>query len=224
MRGWAAAGLIAALLVLICYRWVDRPTAILVHRMVRPGAPLGWLFNSLSRLPDLLTTAWLAILIMLPLLVWRTVIVARSRRPAHLGAIILVGCSFVLSSAVKMLLKWSFGRTWPETWIHDNPSFIRDGLYGFFPFHGDAGWSAFPSGHMAAVISIAVIALQLWPRLAPFWAAVAVSAGVGLIAMNFHFVSDVIAGMYVGSASAAAVLWVAARWDRRPNTFYGNRA
>jgi membrane-associated phospholipid phosphatase len=222
LRGWAIAGLIAALLVVICYRWVDRPTAILVHHMVRPGAPLGSLFESLSQLPDMLTAAWVTILLMLPLLVWRAVVVARARRPAYLSAIILIACSFALASTVKMLLKWSFGRTWPETWIRNNPSFIRDGLYGFFPFHGDAGWSAFPSGHMATVMSIAVIAWQLWPRLAPLWVAGAACAGVGLVAMNFHFVSDVIAGMYVGSASAATVLWIGARWNRRPHSIQNN--
>jgi hypothetical protein len=40
-----------------------------------------------------------------------------------------------------------FGRTWPESWLGDNPSWIRDDVFGFFPFHGGRGWESFPSGH-----------------------------------------------------------------------------
>ena len=31
-------------------------------------------------------------------------------------------------------LAYAFGRYWPDTWVHDNPSLIRDGAYGFHPF------------------------------------------------------------------------------------------
>jgi membrane-associated phospholipid phosphatase len=44
------------------------------------------------------------------------------------------------------------------------------------------------------------------------WIAAIAGAGVGLVGMNLHFVSDVIAGGYVGSGSAAAVLWIVERW------------
>jgi membrane-associated phospholipid phosphatase len=208
LRSWIVAGLIAAASVLICYRWIDRPSAVLVHSMVRPGAPLGPLFASLTQLPDLLTAVWVVLLILLPVLVFVTRAV---RRTVDLGAVMLIGGSFVVASAVKMLLKVSFGRTWPETWISNNPSLIRDGVYGFFPFHGGPGWSAFPSGHMTAVMSFVVIGCHLWPRLAPLWIALAGGVALGLVGMNFHFISDVIAGGYVGSASAAAVLWFASR-------------
>jgi len=176
--------------------------------MVHPEAPLGSLFASLTQLPDLLTAVWAVLLILLPTLVFAT----RAARPTFdLRAVMLIGSSFVLASTVKMLLKVSFGRTWPETWIHDNPSLIRDGVYGFFPFHGGSGWSAFPSGHMTVVMSFVVIACHLWPRFAPLWIALAGGAALGLVGMNFHFISDVIAGGYVGSASAAVVLWLASR-------------
>jgi len=112
---------------------------------------------------------------------------------------------------VKTLLKFGFGRTWPETWIHDNPSLVRDGIFGFFPFHGGAGWSSFPSGHMTAVMSIVAMAWYIWPRLAPLWCLICVGAAAGLIVLNLHFVSDVIAGAYIGFASASAVLWLTMR-------------
>jgi membrane-associated phospholipid phosphatase len=215
LRDWIVAGLITTMLVLISYRWVDRPVAALMDGMVRPGAPLALIFASLTHLPDLLLSVWLALLVLLPIMIFAA---GSVRRVIDLHAAVLIGGSFVFASVVKMVLKVSFGRTWPETWIHNNPSLIRDGVYGFFPFHGGAGWSAFPSGHMTAVISVVAMGMQLWPRLAPLWIAVAVATAVGLVGMNFHFVSDVIAGGYVGSASAAAVLWLASRWSRRTET------
>ena len=47
-----------------------------------------------------------------------------------------------------------FGRTWPETWTHNNPSLIHDGAYGFNWFHGGPGYELFPSGHMAAICAV----------------------------------------------------------------------
>src|SRR6266581_5893799 len=46
-----------------------------------------------------------------------------------------------IASGVKDTLKIAFGRTWPETWVANNPSFIRDGVFGFWPLHGGTGWS-----------------------------------------------------------------------------------
>ena len=151
LRSWTIAGLIVALSVLICYRWIDRPSAELVHNMVHPGGPLGPLFASLTRLPDLLTTIWFFLLTLLPVLAFATHAV---RRSFDLSAVMLIAGSFVFASTVKMLLKVSFGRTWPETWIHDNPSLIRDGVYGFFPFSGGQSYSSFPSRHTTAICAV----------------------------------------------------------------------
>ena len=60
-----------------------------------------------------------------------------------------------IASGVKEALKIAFGRTWPETWTNNNPSFIRDGVFGFSPFHGGAGWASFPSGHETIVCAVA---------------------------------------------------------------------
>jgi membrane-associated phospholipid phosphatase len=204
------AGLVTIALILISYRWIDRPVAALMDRMVRPGRPLASIFVLLTHLPDFLLYVWLALLILLPVLLFAA---GRLRRVGDLRAAVLISVSFVFASAVKMLLKFSFGRTWPETWIYDNPSLIRDGVYGFFPFHGGAGWSAFPSGHMTAAISVVAIGWYLWPRLAWLWIAAAAGTAICLVGLNLHFVSDVVAGGYIGSASAATILRISSRWS-----------
>src|SRR5580658_10495109 len=70
-------------------------------------------------------------------------------RPGHWARIVIACCIAVLVAInLKDQLKYAFGRTWPETWVNDNPSWIGNGTYGFWPFHKGAGWASFPSGHM----------------------------------------------------------------------------
>ena len=66
-----------------------------------------------------------------------------------------------MAETIKNGLKFVFGRTWPETWVNNNPSFIRDGVYGFNWFHGGAGYASFPSGHMSVTCALAAV-LWIW--------------------------------------------------------------
>jgi hypothetical protein len=53
-------------------------------------------------------------------------------------AALLCSLSLIVARAAKDQLKFVFGRTWPETWVNNNPSLIHDGVFGFNPFHGGA--------------------------------------------------------------------------------------
>jgi len=114
----------------------------------------------------------------------------------------------LVSAAIKDQLKYAFGHPWPETWVDDNPSWIKNGAYGFFPFHGRAGWSSFPSGHMTEVTAPVAV---LWARL-PRWRLVLVLpvlvVAVGLFGADYHFVGDMVAGVYLGAACGAGILAV----------------
>ena len=80
--------------------------------------------------------------------------------------------SIIVTETIKNGLKLIFGRTWPETWIENNPSFIHDGVYGFNFLHGGTAYQSFPSGHMAAACA-AVSVLWIWyPRLKWLWAVI----------------------------------------------------
>jgi membrane-associated phospholipid phosphatase len=103
-----------------------------------------------------------------------------------------------LAIGVKELAKLAFCRTWPETWVCGNPSFIRDGAFGFSPFHGGAGWGAFPAGHETAIATLAACLWALAPRLRPLCAIAVLAMGVGLLGADYHFLSDVLAGGLLG--------------------------
>lgn len=129
------------------------------------------------------------------------------RRGGPVSRALLQACiATLVAILIKDQLKYAFGRPWPETWVNDNPSWIRDGVYAFVPFHGGAGWSSFPSGHMTAITAPAAV---LW-RCGPSWRAVAavpvVLVTVGLYGADFHFIGDIVAGTTLGAACAALVI------------------
>jgi membrane-associated phospholipid phosphatase len=109
--------------------------------------------------------------------------------------------NLVVTLALAESLKFFFGRYWPGTWTHDNPSLLRDGDagYGFHPFHRGSGeqegwYGSFPSGHTARIVSVMAVVWVAYPRWRWLCVLVAGSVVVGLLGMNYHFVGDVIAG------------------------------
>jgi membrane-associated phospholipid phosphatase len=93
------------------------------------------------------------------------------------------------TAGIRGALKIGFGRTWPESWLGDNPSWIRDSVFGFFPFHGGRRWESFPSDHRIGMPSLATVLWVVWPKLRIAWATMIGVVVTGLIGANYHFVS-----------------------------------
>jgi membrane-associated phospholipid phosphatase len=125
------------------------------------------------------------------------------------SVMLLCGLSLTIALVVKNELKLAFGRTWPETWVRNNLSFIRDGAYGFHPFHGGPGYASFPSGHMTVVCTVMTVLWICYPAYRPVYAVCVAAVALGLVGANFHFVSDVIAGGFLGLSVAwlGVALW-----------------
>src|SRR5580658_6528589 len=107
----------------------------------------------------------------------------------------------IVSVAIKDQLKFLFGRTWPETWVDHNPSWITNHSYGFSFFHGGAGWGSFPSGHTTETWAFVAVFWVRAPRLRLLWAALALLVPIGLFGADFHFVGDMVAGAFLGIAT-----------------------
>ncbi|MFD0986213.1 phosphatase PAP2 family protein [Methyloligella solikamskensis] len=73
------------------------------------------------------------------------------------------------------------------------------GSFHFSPFAFDADVASFPSGHATTTFALATALALLWPRFAVplFTAAVWIAASRFL--MGAHYVSDVVAGAFVGT-------------------------
>lgn len=201
----ASPGALLALAVLIAiplaYFFADRPIAAFMfqHEHNSRGP-----FVALTHLDDVLE-----VLAMLGL-AWSLWAFARSEG-LGLGfgdksqIALRASLALLASMGVKELLKLAFGRTWPETFTCGNPSFIRDAAFGFTPFHGGAGWGAFPSGHETVACAVAGCLWVLLPRLRPLWALLAFLVGLGLLVADFHWLSDILAGGLIGWTIGAFV-------------------
>jgi membrane-associated phospholipid phosphatase len=119
---------------------------------------------------------------------------------------LFVAClSLIIADDFRISLGDVFGRYWPETWTHDNPSLIGTGTYGFHPFQRGDDIGSFPSGHAARILAFATVWLIAMPR-SRVVQVVTILLGssmlVSLVAMNYHFVGDVIAGSVLGGIIA----------------------
>ena len=88
-------------------------------------------------------------------------------------------------------------------------SLIRDNAYGFHFFHSGKSFESFPSGHAAVIAAVMSVLWILHPRLRSLWAICVIAADIELVAVNIHFLSDVVAGSFVGVSTG---LFTIAAW------------
>ncbi len=102
------------------------------------------------------------------------------------------------------LLKILVGRARPK-------HLFGDGVMALSPGALSASWWSFPSGHATTVGTVAVALMLLLPRLAWVWGTLALVVAFGRIGATAHFVSDTIAGLWLGAIGATVVSWALAR-------------
>ncbi len=191
VRYWFFSFVFVSIAIAICYFFVDRPLALFVHTAIGNHVS----FVRLSHIPDPLIP--LSVVVFISLGFWRLL----GKKLSKVQATALVcSISVVMAEATKNQLKFIFGRTWPETWVANNPSFIHGGVYGFNLLHGGVGYASFPSGHMAVTGAIISVLWLSYPKLRLAYGLLAVLVAVGLVGANYHFVSDIIAGAFVGAS------------------------
>ncbi|HXW23317.1 MAG TPA: phosphatase PAP2 family protein [Xanthobacteraceae bacterium] len=206
VTAWLIALAVTIAVVAACYAWLDRPIAFFAHDELRNAA----LFAELPK-----TSEWFAALalIIVAVLGLRGLTGRPLSKPESVA--LLCALSLMAAAAVKSYLKFAFGRTWPETWIDNNASLMRDGVYGFNFFHGGRGYEAFPSGHTAAAFAVVTVLWMCYPRWRPLYSLIAAAVVVGLVGANFHFLSDIIAGAFIGASAGwiAVLMWQAGGAD-----------
>ena len=182
--------------VLLCYFWIDRPVAFFVYRHHINRFQV---FRSLTYPPPEVQN-WSALVL--------TILVVRRAWGPFLRwqKVLLVAClSLIVADDFRVSLGDVFGRYWPETWTHDNPSLIGTGTYGFHPFQRGDDIGSFPSGHACRILGFAAVWMIAMARSRTVQIVVIVLCApmlVSLVAMNYHFVSDVIAGSVLGALIA----------------------
>ena len=192
---WRASSAVALCIavVLVCYFWIDRPVAFFVYRHhINEFKIFYWLTYPP---PEVQTWSPLVLAVLLVRRAWKPFL--------RWQKVVVVACvSLIVADQFRIGLGDICGRYWPETWTHDNPSLIGDGAYGFHPFQRGDDLGSFPSGHAARILSFATVWLIATPRSRVIGALICTPMLVSLVAMNYHFVSDVIAGSVLGGLIA----------------------
>jgi len=111
---------------------------------------------------------------------------------------LVISLSATLAISIKDILKLVFGRYWPSHWVGNNPLWLNSQQYGFNFFHSGASYNSFPSGHTTAIFAIMTVVWLAYPK----WHWLCIVSCIGMMAslvfLDYHFVSDIIAGMFLG--------------------------
>lgn len=196
------AAIAVAALTAISVEYVDRPLALWLAEFHFFQAQ--WT-RSTFHAPVMIAGACLAALGGIPFLT------GRKRIPTLVEAGMLAGWAVMASVClVELCLKPVFDRTLPTI-------FLATGHYSFNWLHGRIGDSAFPSGHSAQAAAILSVLWVYYPRWRMLCGAAMAVLAFTLIAGEWHFLGDVIAGTFIGAALGATTIWFWRTVIRRPS-------
>jgi membrane-associated phospholipid phosphatase len=190
---WLFSLLICTLAAVLAFKYIDVPTARRVHGLLRSTEGLEKGFASF-------------VLLGIEAAVALALICIRITRGhlSYLGEATALAClTSICAYAINdSILKVFFGV--PNPWA------VLHGSRHAFNLLSGTGNSSFPSGHMILAGAFAGVFIRLYRIVLPFSALLLIAA-VLLIVGDWHFVSDVIAGTFIGvsAGTLAGEVWLA---------------
>ncbi|OUS08265.1 hypothetical protein A9Q96_02060 [Rhodobacterales bacterium 52_120_T64] len=116
---------------------------------------------------------------------------------------VYVFAAVALSGIFTMIVKGIVGRARPY-------KFETEGPFGFDPFVFQSSFASWPSGHTTTAFAFAVAIVLLVPRAKYILLPLAVLAAYSRMAVDAHYLADVIMGTTVGTIGAILVYqWLA---------------
>jgi lipid A 4'-phosphatase len=115
-----------------------------------------------------------------------------------------VFAAVALPGIIADIAKPVFGRARPAL-------LFQDQIFGFTWHGAHASQWSFPSGHAVTITALATALYALYPPLWPAYLLVALLVAASRIIIDAHYLSDVIAGAYIGFAFAWALTIAAKR-------------
>lgn len=187
--------------VLVCIFYLDRPAAEFFNAYVRPYAVWTWLNRLLA---PLVVIPVAALLFQFSAGLW---LLCGRRLTSWAQTTLLYSSGTIWAIAAEFVLKQIFGRGSPE------PTYLANHLYGFRFLHASQGWSSFPSGTATIALTIAAITCLRLPRWRAMVSILVGLACIGVTVTNGHWVSDVIAGVFLGACIGWMTVATARSWQ-----------
>jgi membrane-associated phospholipid phosphatase len=187
-------GLVALILVVLSVLFWDLPLAAWIAKYLLAYFP----HVKNNDIPDLL----LITVVILTSLSWMMYfyLVHKNIHDRRTHFFRVMGTVMPLTFVVKDVLKWIFGRTNTRIWL-SHPS-----LHGFHWFAGAKGFEGFPSGHMLVFTPLFLALWQFFPRYRLYYGVAWLCLAIALIVTEYHFLSDVLAGAFVGAVVYLTVI------------------
>ncbi len=202
--------LIGLLAIYLSYAFVDCPLSEFVEGKHVRQHLLAAEWNQLSSIRDSMTgrhPSWKQLLDwpplvsrLSPLLILAVPFVRRGRGR---DALLLAGVSIMFVFLLKGDLKLIFGRDWPMPLEGGHPEHIRQHAVGFHFFkwigaRDVESVSSFPSGHAAIAFAMFLSIGLIFRKALPCCLLIASVEALTMVALNYHFLSDVMAGGLMG--------------------------
>ena len=186
---------LASILLVLCVQWLDIPLAIWIAENLGIYAP----HLKTSSIPDTL----FLIVFVFSIFSWVSYFYLKRRNIYDKRILFfrLTGTLLPLSFALKILLKWIFGRLDTRVWLA-----YPNHHYDFHWFAGIGSFQGFPSGHMLVFTPLLIALWQFYPRYRFYYILFGVILSLGLIATEYHFLGDVLAGALIGAVLYKLVL------------------
>jgi len=176
-----------------CISWLDAPIAFYFLKYASPLSGLGRAFGS-----TILVSAEITLIVFLSL-----ARILRGILPLYAKALFIACCASVSAYAANdFVLKLIFARQTPLEFLRQPDSHV-------FHFFQGSQYSSFSSGHMVMASAFAFAIIRLYPRTWPPLTALLFLGAILLVIGDFHFLSDVVAGAFVGGTAGflAGELW-----------------
>lgn len=173
----------------VSYFFIDAPLVLFIHKYELNKS---FILEILTHIPDVII-ALLLIYFLLFLIIYK-----KWNRYKFFNVSFIALISVAISVQIKDLLKYVFGRTWPDTWKNGNPSLIVNNEYGFHFFRSGSAYSSFPSGHATVTFAFFTVLIFFYPKYKKYFYVPLFLLCLGQVFKYYHFLSDVLAGAFLG--------------------------
>jgi membrane-associated phospholipid phosphatase len=179
--------LLVVVLVVCSYCFLDGTTALFLNGLWMSHARLS-IFS--ANIPDFL----FALVCLITGIAWTAYfyLTRKGIYNKHTRFFQLIAITIPLTFFLKSALKHAVGRINTRFWLR------HPGFKEFHWFHGVGNYTSFPSGHVAVFMALAVALWRFYPRYQSTYFGILSVLALALILTNYHFISDVIAGAYLG--------------------------
>ena len=191
-----AISLLVLAAILLSIRFLDEGIAVRVMQFIRS---IRAIHKVTEHIPDILPD----IVAVGTILMWLIYFYRLHKKlnDAKTHFLLLAAVTLPVSYILKTYFQFMFGRTTVRSWLLSHKPLRFEWFHGF-------GGASFPSGHMTVFAAFGAALLIYFPKLRKPVIIFLIVLGVALIGTDYHFLSDVIAGAYLGFATTYVLFYL----------------